>query len=83
MAGTPTAEGISEAHYRAGIAAFCKNRPGSSEDQNWIPDVGAARTRFARVEEGTKYYGAAAAWQVSFELNEAGENRESVLPRVR
>lgn len=83
MGGTPTTEGKSEAHYRAGIAAFCKNRPDSLEDQNWIPAVAAARARFAKVEEGTKYFGAAEAWQITFEFDEAGENRESVLPRVR
>lgn len=81
--GDPSVEGLSEAEYRAGIAAWCEMRPMSPAEAGWATATAAARAHFAQVKPGTKYEGAALAWQLGMELDEAGENRDAVLPKVR
>jgi thiol-disulfide isomerase/thioredoxin len=83
LAGNPDNAGRNEAEYYAGIVAYCEHRPESPEDAAWASSVTAARARFANVAAGTEYKGAAKAWLLAFDLGEAGENKESVLPQVR
>jgi len=83
LATKPSAEGQSEAQYRAGLAAYCHEHPNEATNPNWAPSVQAARARFAQVQPGTKFHGAATAWNIMFDLTEAGENKEPVLPKVR
>jgi len=83
LATNPGMEGQSQAHYRAGIAAFCETRPEDAKSPDWPAIERTARAHFTQVAAGTKYAGAAQAWLTSFELMNAGENRETVLPKIR
>lgn len=83
LASNPSAAGRNEANYRAGVAAICENLPQGPSDPNWTTGTAAARGYFAKVEPGTKYAGAADAWQLAFALNEAGDNRSSVKEQVK
>ncbi len=79
----PSVEGRNEANYRAGVAAICENLPQKSSDPNWAAGTAAARTHFAKVEPGTKYAGAADAWQLAFAIDEAGENRATLKDQIK
>jgi len=83
LATKPSVEGQSEAQYRAGLAAYCHEHPNEPANPAWASAVQAARARLAQVQPGTKLRGAAAAWQIMFDLTEAGENKAAVLPKVR
>lgn len=83
LATNPSADGRNEAHYRAGVAAICEKLPPNASDPNWATSTAAARAHFAKVEPGTKYAGAADAWQLAFALDEAGENRASLTAQVK
>ena len=83
LAGKPSAEGQSEAQYRAGLAVFCREHPSDATSPAWAPAVQAARARLSQVQSGTKLTGAAVAWQIMFDLTEAGEDKTAVLPKVR
>lgn len=83
LATKPSAEGQSEAQYRAALALYCRKHPSMATDPDWLSSTQAARARFAQVQPGTKFDGAAIAWQLMFDLMEAGENKAAVLPKVR
>jgi thiol-disulfide isomerase/thioredoxin len=83
LATNPSAEGQSEAQYRAGLAIYCREHPNESTNPAWASAVQSARARLAQVQPGTKLQGAATAWQIMFDLIEAGTNKETVLPKVR
>jgi thiol-disulfide isomerase/thioredoxin len=83
LASNPSAEGRNEAHYRAGVAAICENLPHDPSDPNWASGTSAARAHFNQVESGTKYAGAAGAWQLAFSLDEAGDNRGSLKDQIK
>jgi hypothetical protein len=83
LATKPGMEGQSQAHYRAGIAAFCETRPEDATNPEWPAIEQNARAHFTQVGPGTKYAGAAQAWLIHFDLLNAGEDRESVLPKIR
>ncbi len=83
LASNPGAAGRGEANYRAGVAAICENLPSDPSDGNWAAGTAAARGHFAKVEPGSKYAGAAAAWQLAFALDEAGENRAALKEQTR
>jgi len=83
LATNPGMEGRSEAQYRAGVAAYCEVRPDDATNPQWPMIEKNARAHFTQVASGTKYAGAAQAWLVNMDLLNAGENRESVLPKIR
>lgn len=83
LASNPSAQGRNEANYRAGVAAICEKLPQDANDPNWAASTAAARSHFANVEAGTKYAGAADAWQLAFALDEAGENRAAIKDQVK
>jgi thiol-disulfide isomerase/thioredoxin len=83
LATKPGIEGQNQAHYRAGIAAFCETRPEDASSPEWPAIERNARAHFTQVAPGTKYAGAAQAWLINFDLMNAGANRESVLPKVK
>lgn len=83
LAANPSPEGRSEAHYRAGLAAYCADHPEKATDAAFATAAHAAREHFAQVQAGTKFEGAAAAWQIMLDLIAAGDNKEQVLPKVR
>lgn len=79
----PGPAGRNEANYRAGVAAICENLPESPAAANWVAATTAAREHFKKVEAGTKFAGAADAWQLAFALDEAGENRGSLKDQTK
>ncbi len=83
LASGPSADGRNEANYRAGVAATCELLPKGPADPNWVTSTGSARAYFAKVEPGTKYAGAAEAWQLAFALEEAGDNRGSLKGKIK
>jgi thiol-disulfide isomerase/thioredoxin len=83
LATNPGPEGQSEAHYRAGIAAYCEERPESADLPNWPQIEQAVREQMAKVQPNSEYYGAAQAWLIQCDLVNAGENKEAVFPKVR
>jgi len=83
LATKPGMEGRSEAQYRAGVAAYCEVRPDDATNPEWPMIEKNARAHFTQVASGTKYAGAAQAWLLNMDLMNAGENRESVLPKIR
>ncbi len=83
VATKPSVEGQSEAQYRGGLAIYCRKHPSMPTDPDWASATLAARARLAQVQPGTKFDGAANAWQLMFDLTEAAQNKEAVLPKVR
>lgn len=83
LASNPSAAGRSEAHYRAGVAAICEDLPQDPSAANWSTATAAARGHFTKVEPGSKYAGAADAWQLAFTLDEAGENRGTLKEQTK
>ncbi len=83
LATNPSDAGRNEAHYRAGVAAICEELPESPEAANWTSATSAARGHFSKVEAGSKYAGAADAWQLAFDLDEAGGNRAALKDQTK
>lgn len=83
LATNPGMEGRSEAQYRAGVAAFCEVRPDDATNPDWPAIEKNARAHFTQVASGTEYAGAAQAWLLNFDLINASDDRESVLPKIR
>lgn len=83
LATNPGAEARSEAHYWAGVAAYCEAYPEKPADSLWGGAVAAARGQLTRIEPGTSYNGAAQAWLLMMDLAQAGDNKTAVLPKVR
>jgi len=80
LAGSPSADGAVEAHYRAGVAALCESGPAAP---GWAQAAESARAHFAKVGDASRLAGAATAWLLWVDLVSAGENTSEVLPRVR
>jgi thiol-disulfide isomerase/thioredoxin len=83
LSNNPPATGRSEAEYRAAVASYLRYRPEEPEDPHWNSAVAEARTHFANVAPGSTYDGASQAWQLTFDLIEAGDERKTLFPRVR
>lgn len=83
LATNPSMEGRSQAQYRAGVAAFCEVRPDDATNPEWPGIEKSARAHFTQVASGTKFAGAAQAWLLNLDLMNAGDNRASVLPKIR
>ena len=82
LAQNPAATGRDEALYWAGLAEYCRAQP-ESGDPGWAGSVNAARGWFAQIPTGSKVEGVAAAWQLMFDLREAGDDTSPLLPRLR
>lgn len=82
LARNPGPEERGEAAYWAGLAEYCRALP-SPEDPAWAGAVQASRAWLAQVPAGVKSEGVAAAWQLMFDLGDAGEQKEALQPRLR
>lgn len=83
LAGDPSAEGRSEAHYRAAVAEYMRSIPRTSRDGDWGRIAAAARRHLSHVEPGTRYEGPSVAVGLVLDLEEAGADGGDLLPRVR
>lgn len=82
LAQNPAAAGRDEALYWAGLAEYCRAQP-ESGDPGWAGSVSAARAWFAQIPAGSRVEGVAAAWQLMFDLREAGDDTSPLMPRLR
>ncbi|MFN8549651.1 MAG: redoxin domain-containing protein [Candidatus Eisenbacteria bacterium] len=78
-----SADGKSEASYRAALAAYCRHRADNKSEAHWAADVAAARQFLAGVTPGSKYEGSAAALGLWLDLVDAGDQRATLKDRVR
>lgn len=83
LATNPSPAGRNEANYRAGVAAICEELPKDPSASNWATSTAAARGYFSKVEPGSKFAGAADAWQLAFALDETGANRAALKEQTK
>ncbi|MFC1572338.1 hypothetical protein ACFL6M_01945 [Candidatus Eisenbacteria bacterium] len=82
LAANPASESRDEAFYMAGAAAYCKTLP-DSEDPGWSEAVRDAREWFSRIADESEFEGGAAAWNLMFDLREAGKDKSALQSRLR
>jgi thiol-disulfide isomerase/thioredoxin len=78
----PATELAAEANYRAGLAAFCRERPYEYASPEWQPSVVAAREYFALIPPTSNWAGPAEAWRIYFALADTTVSTESVRSRI-
>ncbi len=83
LAGGPSPAGASEAHFRAGVAAYCESNVDDPASPGWTDAAAASRGHFAQVEAGSALAGSAAAWLLRIDLAEAGDRKETLLPKIK
>jgi thiol-disulfide isomerase/thioredoxin len=82
LAAQPSADARSEAHYRAGVASFCRVNGDDASAPGWQAAADAARAHFAQVEPGSRLEGAATAWALRIDLAQAGGDAGAMKPRM-
>lgn len=82
LATNPDSDKRDEASYWAGVAAFCETHPDIA-DEDWTDAVNAARVWFAQIPPGSGFQGSAAAWNLMFDLRQAGGDKSALQTQLQ